>query len=313
MSLERAIKEEEALEREFYGNSSEDLDPELGTPDFEEGSTPSAEEVHKEEEVDKKTRQSWKTRFTNYKASTDRTISNLRKENQNLIAQLESARTKIDDLSNKVATAYKQSEDIFNGIVSPEEIDLIGPEAVDVVKKATKKATDSAIAPLREELDRLKAKELERQKKAIDDKVQSNYKNFLSRLKDQVPDYSTIDKDPKFSEFMASEDPVTGEKRIDQFRRAEDYLDADRVAEFFMEYKDSLPRSKKDVLEEHITPDGNRSGGTPLNSPEKTSFSVAEVNKFFSDFSKGVYKNRPKEAEDIEARITKAYMNGKIL
>jgi hypothetical protein len=205
-----------------------------------------------------------------------------------------------------------KDEDFFNGAVTAEDIEIIGPEAVDVVKKATKTATERAVNPLIKELERLKAKELQRERAAIDDKVKTNYNYFLKDLGNRVPDYAVLDKDPKFKKYMEEFDSSTGEKRVDIFRRAEDYLDAPRIAEFFLDYKDSIPKSKRSVLEENITPD--QSGGSvgSVNNSDKTTFTLQEVDKFFSDYSKGVYRNKEKEASQIEARITKAYMNGNI-
>ena len=110
---------------------------------------------------------------------------------------------------------------------------------------------------------------------------------------------------------MTAMDPMTGERRLEAFRRAEDYLDADRVADFFLDYKASIPKSKKDMLEDKITPNGAASSSAPSVAKVET-FSMKEVDKFFDDVNKGAYRTRMKEANEIEARITKAYVEGRI-
>lgn len=319
MSLEKVLEEESQLEEKFYGRPTDNQEDDT-TSTVEDGddevvveSTPTqVSPGETTEEPDKKTRSSWKARFSSYKAATDKTISLLRKDNQHYISQIQEAREKIDSLSGKIAALMSKDEDFFNGAVTAEDIEIIGPEAVDVVKKATKTATERAVNPLIKELERLKAKELQRERAAIDDKVKTNYNYFLKDLGNRVPDYAVLDKDPKFKKYMEEFDSSTGEKRVDIFRRAEDYLDAPRIAEFFLDYKDSIPKSKRSVLEENITPD--QSGGSvgSVNNSDKTTFTLQEVDKFFSDYSKGVYRNKEKEASQIEARITKAYMNGNI-
>lgn len=333
MSLEEILKEEAELEKEVYGKVV-DNPPEPKVLPEEEGATtksepkalpeevivettPTDSEVYQDvtegTEAEKKTRASWKARFSSYKAATDKTISNLRKENQLLLSNIKEAREKIDTLSEKVATLLSKDEDMFSGVVTSEDIEMIGPEAIDVVKKTTKKATENAVSPLIKEIERLKEKERRRDQNILDEKIKADYGSFLKELGVLVPDYATIDKDPKFKSFLEEYDPQTGEKRVDIFRRSEDYLDAPRIAEFFLDFKDSLPKSKRSILEENITPEGSHSGRNQVTTNlEKESFSQAEVDKFFSDYSKGLYKNKEKEANLIEARITKAYMSGNI-
>lgn len=323
MNLEDILKEEAELEKELYGKNVDNPPDEGATTELVPETeaviveTTPTDETHQDvtegTEAEKKTRASWKARFSSYKAATDKTISNLRKENQSFISQLQDARVKIDTLSGKVASLLAKDEDMFSGVVTSEDIEMIGPEAIDVVKKTTKRATESAVSPLIKEIERLKEKEQRRDREALDEKIKINYKSFLKDLGGLVPDYATIDKDPKFKSYMEEFDPQTGEKRVDIFRRAEDYLDAPRIAEFFLDYKDSIPKSKRSILEENITPEGSQGSGTQMAvSQEKESFSQVEVDKFFRDYAKGLYRNKEKEATQIEARITKAYMTGNI-
>ena len=65
------------------------------------------------------------------------------------------------------------------------------------------------------------------------------------------------------------------------------------------------------MLEDKITVEGSASGSAPAQSKKET-FSIKDVDKFFNDITKGVYKGRMKEADEIEARITRAYIEGRI-
>ena len=322
MSLKRALAEEAELEKQLLAVVA-DPDSSTSTPvpnvdtfnlDEDDGDPTDSQvdpQVSTESEADKKIRQSWKQRFANYKGSTDKTISNLRKDNLVLIGQISDARKEIDRLAARIADMQNSGKDLFGDSITPEDVETIGVEAVDIVKKATKRATEAAVNPPKEEINKLKAKELEMIKKNAEERRAAEYKLFTADLGRLVPDYQAINLDPGFEVFMMATDPVTGERRLDSFRRAEDYLDADRVADFFLDYKASIPKSKKEMLEDKITPSGAASSSAPSVKKVET-FSIREVNKFFDDVSKGAYRNRKKEADELEARITKAYVEGRI-
>ena len=329
MSLKRILEEEAAIDKEFYGkaddhseestapvvNDEEEVDEYVDEPtaiDFPDATQVTQQEVTTEEPS--KPRVSWKQRFTNYKASTDKTISSLRKENSELVRRLMDLETKFDDLASKHASALSKSSDPLDGVITTEDIDTVGEEAVDIIRKVTKRVAESEAHPLKEELARLKAEKMAADKKAQEDRKRNAYNGFLVDLGRIVPDFNAINVDSRFVEFMNSYDEITGEKRVDAFRRAEDYLDADRVADFFLEFKRTVPRSKREVLEENITP--TVTSGSTVNTSGKQkveTFTAGQVEKFFNDVARGAYKNRLKEADEMEARITKAYISGNIL
>jgi len=327
MSLEKLLQEEAELEKEMFGpsESSEEstsnlnLDPDdsfveedetTGPIDFPDATTVIQQE--EQEKEPEKQRVSWKQRFKSYKASTDKTISTLRKENVNLFTRLRESEEKIDDLSVKLSNLMNSNTDIFQGIITEEDTDSIGEEAVDIVKRASQKAVEASVTPLKEEINRLKADKVAEQRRLAEARRASAYNSFLMDLSKFVPDYQSIDKDPKFAQFMEGYDEYTGEKKVDVFRRAEEFLDAERVADFFIEFKRALPRSKKERLEENITPTGSASASNTNTVKAEETFTARQVEDFFNDIARGVYKNRQKEANEIEARITKAYVEGRI-
>lgn len=320
MSLERILEEEKELEKLMYETPAEEVTPIQSDVVADEDEivepTETTEVISQEtpeETQERKQRQSWKARFVGYKASTDKTISNLRKDNSNLIARLNESNAEVNKLSSRISNLLNKDVDIFEGSITPGDVDVIGVEAVDVVKRATKKATESAMGPIREELERLKAKDLKRQEEDRNARTQATYNVFLKDLANLVPNYAELNVDEGFKKYMEDYDSSTGEKRVDIFRRAEEFHDADRVADFFLEYKESVPKSKKTVLEDKVTPNSNNASSVPLSGDNlQESFTAKQVERFYNDLTKGVYKNRLKEAEDIETRITKAYLNGNI-
>lgn len=318
--LERILEEEAALEKEVFGTdstpeqeSATDQKPEV----LETEATtviPQPEPTETSEDQDKVN--SWKERFSKYKASTDKTIFALRQENSARLEEIKNLHSTISTLKGQLRDLENKRSDIFAGVITDEDSELIGPEAVDVMKRATSKATEAALDPLKKKIEQLEAREAAELQRKAEARTVETYNAFLRDLAAEVPNYAEVDKDPRFAVFMNDIDPRTGVKRMNTFRLAEEYRDAERVAEYFKEFLEiPSPVSKKKSLEDHVTPVASSSSNAPtrLNDPKKETFTEQEVKNFFDDIARGVYKKRVKEADEIEARITRAYMNGNII
>ena len=329
------LEEEAELEKEFYGSNIEPTDekqkadnpiPNVDTFEdddlIDEVDSPTDPKLETEDHQDskdedadqkKQNRQSYKKRYVNYKTATDKTIYSLRTEITRLLTIVDQRNKTVDELSSRVADLLNRGKDPYAEIITQQDIDTIGPEAIDIIKKANKKATESALSPLQAELNAMKARELESRQKLSLEREKTEYNLFIADLGRLVPEYGALNIDPNFHKFMDGLDPSTGDTKLKSFLLAEKYKDAERVADFFNEFKASVqpPKSKKEMLEDKVTPDSSSASSTP-SSNNKDTISIEFVDKFFADCNKGKYRKSPKEAEEIEARITKAYLEGKI-
>lgn len=323
MTLERIKQEEAELERQMFG-SEVDQTEEVSTPTEENDEyseeTDATSVIHQEtqdfsaeEPQEKQQRVSWKNRFINYKTTTDKTIFGLRKEVARLTAEAAESYKKVDEISAKLAALQSSNIDPFAEVITADDVLNVGEEAIDIVKKVAKKASEATAVPLQDEIKRLKAERIAEEKRRAEAEQKRAYGSFLSSLEELVPDYATINLDSKFAEFMEGYDEHTGSKRLDAFRQAEHYLDANRVADFFLEYKESRPRSKRETLEDHMTPDNTTGSNIPPSKSKDETFTARQVEDFFNDIARGVYRNKQKEADEIEAKITKAYVEGRII
>ena len=323
MTLERIKQEEAELEKEMFG-LGEDQTEEVSTPTEENDEyleeTDATTVIHQEtqditsdEPQEKQQRVSWKNRFINYKTTTDKTIFGLRKEVARLSAEAAEAYKRVDEISAKLAALQSSSTDPFAEVITADDVLNVGEEAIDIVKKVAKKASEATAVPLQDEIKRLRAEKVAEERRRAEEQHKTAYNTFLTVLSDLVPDYAAINVDSKFAEYMEGYDEHTGAKRIDAFRQAEQYLDANRVADFFLDYKESRPRSKRETLEDHMTPDNSAGSNAPPSKAKVETFTARQVEDFFNDIARGVYRNRQKEANEIEARITKAYVEGRII
>ena len=306
MTLERIKAEEEALEKEMFGDQTTE----------EEVSAEQQEEAPQESEVIEQKlspeEESYKKRYSSFKASADKTIYNLRREIASFRTANSELQNQIDTLSLKLAQLTSTSNDPLKDIITDDDVINIGEEAIDVIKRVTKQASEASTAPLQDEIKKLKMEKIQEQKRLAEERHKVAYNRFLINLEEIVPDYATINLDSKFKEFMEGYDDLTGESRLASFRQAEEYLDAQRVADFFLTFKESQPRSKKEKLEENMTPTASNATEVTKSKTVET-FTARQVEDFFNDIARGVYRNRQKEANELEARISKAYIEGRII
>ena len=333
MSFDKALQEEQELEKEFLSqvsnqeqkdddqsNTSTNTDTEtIETSTHQEDGVTTEEEVvssSEETEEQKKDRVSWKERFSKYKAATDKTISSLRRDNSTFYRQLVEADKKIAELSKQLELKNSNSADAYNGLISDEEAELIGPEAAEIIKRAAKAISQKSAEPLQKEIEDLKNKFTEQKQQESQNFKKLKYDKFLSALQEVVPDFAVIDKDPRFNAFMNAIDPSTGEARIVDFKSAEEYYDVDRVSEFFLEYKRLVNAqvNKKVNLDNNVTPVTKAaSSNNSQNKKDPEKITTQFIEKFFDDVSKGVYRNKEKEADRIEKLINDAYIAGNII
>lgn len=337
MTLERLKAEEAEAEAMFSNPSTEEAPAPQAEPQFIETTT----EPHTQDELEaaefmeqsitapeptefadpqpvpvegrpKPKRTDWKKRFTNFKASADTTIYELRSEISSLKSQLSIA---LDDARLAKAAAHEAgtTKDPFDGVFSEEDEATFGADGLDVVKKATKTAIDKATKPLQDRLDAAEKQRIDSLNREASASAQIQYDKFINGLETLVPNFRTVDTDPGFLKWMKQPDTYSGITRASLFGKAEDARDVARVAEFFVEY--SQLTAPIDQMEKHITPVGGGSAPVaPAARPKEKGQIIyqSEIDTFYDDVMRGRYVGRHDEVLNIEAQIDAAMVGGRI-
>jgi hypothetical protein len=326
MDISKMLAEEEALEKQMFG---ENLEPEEATPpvvdqDSEDEEYEEEEQVQEPESQEPQSkpqqRTSWKQRYTNYKASTDNTIYNLRKDNAALKLEIDNLQESMSDFRKKMKESEKakvSSEDPFKDVFTQEDVDVLGPEAIEVMKRALN-TTRQTTPQNNEELDELKAemarlkqdrrKSMEKEAASLEEETFEKFKVSLSRI---VPNWSQIDVDPKFAEFIQQVDEYSGLPRKELFAKSVHSRDARRTALFYEDYMKLMPKTKEQILSGKVTPTGSGSSSPPDSRTQKT-YSINDYETFMSDYAKGKYRGREKEAQILEAKFDRAFQEGRL-
>lgn len=332
MSLDRIQREEEAAEKEF-------LEAMNGTPTEDESNNSEPEATFEdsvvEEDIEdqpvqetivedaigdttqelteqpKKPRTSWKKRYTNYKTSTDQKLFQLRRENADLSERVARLTAKQEELLVAIKNT-KKPEDTFRGAITPEDEELLGTEAIDVMKRAT----DAATADLKAELEQLRRDKVDRARREAEVARESSTADLMSRLDNVVEGWQDIDEDPKFGNYLDQVDPLSGLTRKVLFGNSISAGDVEGVARFYRGYADTLPPTRESILERKVAPIGEGAGTTvdETINPRVKTYSISEYENVYESLNKGDYKSQAEKKQLLEraALLDKAFIEGRI-
>lgn len=202
----------------------------------------------------------WEKRFKTYKASTDETLHTLRKnastfnlleeQNNALKKQLEETQAKIPETPNELLELF-----------SEEEVSGLGKMFDGKVG-----ALSNKVVSLEEELQVFRDKEKK-------DAKESAHRHVVDLLKARIPEYAKIDGDPKFGDYMRSNDEF-GNNRFDLLVRAKESTppDVNRIVQFYVEFANQATKVQEEPTKQFTqqellqNPAGNQSsngGETP--------------------------------------------------
>jgi len=208
----------------------------------------------------------WEKRFKGYKASTDRTIHELRQ----MLAEREGDRAtllhEVEQLQRQVKDLVKSSPQggIPAGVLDPEDVEILGVENARRIARVAQAAADKVRAEYEEKYGMLTRKQHQREKAEAEAQAKKATEDYWGRVKELVPDAADIDRNPKFSEFLNEVEPLSGKTWRDLGQAAKAAWDVGRMAEIYKAYK-GTGEQKPDRSAE-VVPRGTAHANAPARS-----------------------------------------------
>lgn len=142
---------------------------------------------------------------------------------------------------------------------------------------------------------------------------------FWDKIEATIPNWNVIDKSPEFNNWLDQKAPYTGMTRRQILQKAQSNLNAAIVTEIFNDFVASKgpapevipPKAEKlGAPKPHISP---AKGAGASNVPvQKKTWTVTQINKFYTDVQKGKYRNRDKDRKQTEQDIWNAQKEGRV-
>lgn len=212
--------------------------------------------------------------------------------------------------------------------VTDKDVDAFGGDLIDLMRRVATDATaeaerrvQAALAAKDEEISQLR-----QQVGGVTEKtVAMTRETYFKALAGQVPEWETVNAEQGFLDWLAESDPLTGLQRQTYLDDAVDKLDVKRTVALFRAYKPQVqppaspqpqPRqqpSPQQELNRQVQPSTSQAMPpvTPSNTPNRV-WSNAEIDQFYGDVTKGVYRGREGDMARINADIDLAISEGRV-
>ena len=240
----------------------------------------------------------WKSRFEIIQGKYNAEVPTLHQRIRELEQQLAQ---QVDSLSADTA-AGRVAQQLENELTD-DELELIGPDLAGVIRKMVsgrQQSGDNA------ELEKVK-QDLEMLKQEQQQDIQAQ---FWADLNATVPDWQATQANPAAQQWLATVDPMAGKSRDALLKDAASGLDSYRVINIFRELKNHIQsggQQQNQIPAHKVQPAASRTTGAPK---QEKIWTRQEINDFYRDKMKGVYK--PEQAEALEKDLIAAVNEGRI-
>jgi hypothetical protein len=236
---------------------------------------------------------SWESRYKVLTGKYNAEVPRLAADNRTL-------KETVGKLSDQVGTLTRQIEDDRSKaptepLIRPEEIQEFGEPLVDMARRAAKEVVAQAQGPMQREINATRTELTDLKKSA----GEIQWQNFVDLLTSLCGDWAQINVDTRFLDWLDGVDELSGLPRQALLDRAKDARDAQRVARFFLSWKEANQTKATDArnaLETHVVPDSSSRTVLPQG---KIRISRAQVAAFYAAWRRG-------EISDAEAIVTEA-------
>lgn len=197
--------------------------------------------------------------------------------------------------------------------VSDEDVANYGEDFVDIQRRIALDATRE----MRKQIDELKA-----QLVAQNDQVQNVQSfSFDTRLRLRIPDFDQVNADPSWVEWLNEVDPlIRGPRRMvaqeayvrQDIEAVKSYVDLWRQSQ--TPVTPAAPKASRDQeLQRQVQPNRATAPTTPSAHNGKKVYNLTEANRVFADIQKLTSQGRFDDAQRLEAEISTAYAEGRII
>lgn len=252
-----------------------------------------------------------------------------------LAQQLQAQAERASQLERLVATMEAQGQSPqpegqtpapFQRLITPEEENDYGVDLISVTKRAAREELAPEVETLAQRLERLEGRV-----NGVGTVIaQNETRTVWQMLNEGVgPHWNEINHHPAFHAWLDQSDLYSGDSRRALLMDAFDRHDGRRVLNIFQGFlreangtpQTAQPHSDpspangngygKVPLETFAAPGRARSEPQPL-APEKPIYSRAQIERFYGDRRKGMWRGREADADALEADIFRAQHEGRI-
>lgn len=218
--------------------------------------------------------------------------------------------------------------------VTEKEIQDYGADLIDVMGRRAMEVADNVFLPTIGQYEARLA-QLERQIGGVRQTVEYDAQSRMyQQLDRELPNWKQINSHPDFVGWLQMPDPLSGQIRHDLLAQAYNSQQGNRVMEFFRRFlneqasfgpangggqpgngaltANSYATTPQVNLMDLAAPGRAKTGQTSV-TPDKPTFTVAEIKQFYTDSANGKYAGREQEYNQIQQEIFAAGREGRVV
>jgi hypothetical protein len=320
--VQQQVEEAERIEKELYAANEAAPPPEPVAeqppevePPPDEVEQPAVEaapqEPPKPQPSDEET---WQKRYLTLQGMFNAEVPRLNGRIKELESQLQEAIHQFK--AQREAPEQKQPE----RLVTEKDEEAFGSDLLDVVKRQAKEIVHAERDQFQQVIEELRAEnaKLHQQLGSVSERQGVNdRRTYLQTLERMVPGFEQVNSDQRFLAWLDEVDPMTGLNRKAYLEDAYAAFDVQRTAAIFNSWPGSKAMqaqrpSPKAELAKQVAPSAARTASNPTSSPNERVWSMADIDAFYRDVSRGVFRGRDADAQRIEAEIDLAVSQGRV-
>lgn len=302
--IQEQVDEAEAIEQAMKtANQPPEEQPLEEPPVVGEGEPQAVDEVDEPQpELD------WENKYRTLQSKYDIEVPRLHQQNQELSMQLQSISDEIAELK-ELNLPTEEPQYSGESLISEKDEEEFGSDLIDLQRRIAREQNANLVS----ELESLKAQnsQLINELNGMKQTSQKTSQDvFFDRLSAAVPNWNEIDQDPKWREWLAEVDPMTGMNRQAYLERAHNDLDVARVAAIFNAYQNlQAPKKPQSELQRQVTPTRSAASATAGTRQEKV-WTQAEIAQALDP--RNLRKMSADEITALNAEIDAAQRDGRI-
>jgi hypothetical protein len=311
--VEAQLRELEALEKQLAeGNNPAPADPNPQPAEPPQDPQPQPAEPKPVEPTPTPTEpvvaeEKWEQKYKTLKGMYDAEVPRLHADLRELKAQVESLRKASETKPVEPAKPAAPTK-----LVTDADVEAFGQDLIEVQRKVAREVASE----FRGELDAMRAENEKLREQLTSTGTQVSEASFEQRLYRMVPDFETVNADPKWIAWLNEVDPLLRAPRSSVAQQAFNRGDAEGVAHYVAMFKQTIApveqkSDKTEELERQLQP--NRGApSAPTASPKGKVYTNADIEKMFRKAADLGTKGQTDAAKKLEAEIDAAFMEGRV-
>lgn len=210
-------------------------------------------------------------------------------------------------------------------LVTDKDVEVFGGDLIDLIKRQSGDVVSAERERLTGDIKTLQAENAELKKQlggVVESQGVTRRQAYLNDLAREVPDWETLNVDPGLLKWMAEVDPLSGLQRQAYLNNAWEQYDVRRTVNLFKTFKElgqpapaaqAPAQSAQAELARQVAPGTQRGSAPPVGEGGSDRiWTQAQIERFYTDVTKGVYATKQKELQRIETEIDQAVASGRV-